>query len=127
MGNLNVLAENKGESIYSNFKLFDKHVTQPGPFKPTGTLDSNYLSLFPQVDDMFCSLHAVRKLPKAVVKETERVISHARRFNDEVARPLVMKEELKTHIDHDYISWTLAKKANEWGFYSLGIPKAFSG
>jgi alkylation response protein AidB-like acyl-CoA dehydrogenase len=127
MGNLNVLAENSGESIYGKFKLFDKHVTEPNPFNPTGKLDKNYLSLFPQIDDLFCSLHAVRKLPKAVVKETQRVITHARRFNEEVARPLVMKEELKTYIDHDHLAWTLTKKANEWGFYSLGIPKAFSG
>ena len=127
MGNLNVLAENKGESIYGKFKLFDKHVTEPGPFNPTGKLDMAYLKLFPQIDDMFCSLEAVRKHPKAVVKETHRVITHARRFNEEVARPLVMKEELKTFIDHDYLAETLMKNANEWGFYSLGIPKAFGG
>ena len=127
MGNLNVLAESGGESIYSKFKLFDEHVTEPGPFKPVGKKDKTYLSLFPQIDDMFCSLHAVRKLPKAVVKETERVVAHTRRFNEEVARPLIMKEELKTFIDHDYLAWTLMQKANEWGFYGLGMPKAFSG
>lgn len=127
MGNLNALAASGGDSIYGNFKRLDKHVTEPGPFKPTGKADRTYLNLFPHIDDMFCSLHAVCKLPKAVVKETQRVIAHTRRFNEEVARPLVMKEELKTFIDHDHLAWTLTQKANEWGFYSLGIPKAFSG
>ncbi|HOO82713.1 MAG TPA: acyl-CoA dehydrogenase family protein [Alphaproteobacteria bacterium] len=81
----------------------------------------------PRFEDSFISLQAIPKIPKLQLRETRALISHARRFNDEVARPMALKTELKTFQDPDYIPWELVNKANEWGFYTMFIPKLFGG
>jgi len=35
--------------------------------------------------------------------------------------------DLKMTRDHDYLPWEFIKKANEWGFYTMFIPKIFGG
>jgi alkylation response protein AidB-like acyl-CoA dehydrogenase len=81
----------------------------------------------PKFDDIACSLTAIRKQPKAILKEAKAVIAIARKFNDEVVRPLTLKLDRKMHEDPDYLAWDFVKKANEWGLYSLFIPKPFGG
>ena len=89
--------------------------------------DKSLLEREQRFEDSFISLQAMPKIPKLQVRETRALISHARRFNDEVARPLALKTELKTFQDPDYIPWELVQKANEWGFYTMFIPKLFGG
>ena len=81
----------------------------------------------PRFEDSFCSMQAIPKIPKIQLKETRTLVSHARRFNDEVVRPLALKTDLKTFQDHDYLPWEIVEKANEWGFYTMFIPKIFGG
>ncbi|HQC20025.1 MAG TPA: hypothetical protein PLR13_11585, partial [Smithella sp.] len=50
----------------------------------------------PRFEDSFCSVQAIPKIPKIQLKETRTLVSHARRFNDEVVRPLALKTDLKT-------------------------------
>ena len=94
IGNSNVVEfrreENNEELIYDKFRFLDERLTEERPFNPTVDRDKTFLNRFPHNDALFCSLHAISKVPKAVVKETERVVSHVRQFNEEVARPLVM-------------------------------------
>ncbi|MCD6569099.1 MAG: acyl-CoA/acyl-ACP dehydrogenase [Deltaproteobacteria bacterium] len=81
----------------------------------------------PRFEDIMCSLNSVPRLPRAIIKETKEVIAIARKFNDEVVRPYALDLDRKKHEDPDYLPWGFVKKANEWGFYTMWIPKIFGG
>ena len=81
----------------------------------------------PRFDDSYCSMQAIPKIPTIQLKEIRELVSYTRRFNDEVVRPLALKTDLKTFQDPEYLPWDLVQKANEWGFYTLLIPKFFGG
>ncbi len=49
----------------------------------------------PNFDDMICSLRAISKQPKKILKETKEVVALARKFNDEVVRPYTAKLDRK--------------------------------
>jgi alkylation response protein AidB-like acyl-CoA dehydrogenase len=85
------------------------------------------LAKFPKFDDTLLSLQYAPRLPKAMVKETKKIIALARKFNQEVTIPYALELDRKTHEDHDFLPWDLIKKANEYGWYSMWIPKVFGG
>ena len=87
----------------------------------------SFISRYPEFEDATLSLHYAPRMPKAMVKETQEVVAIARKFNDEVARPLYLELDRKTHEDPNYFPWDLVKKANEWGFYTMWVPKIFGG
>lgn len=82
---------------------------------------------FPEFADQTLSLRAAPKIPKGLIRETEEIVAYCRKFNEEVARPLSLKLDRKTYEDPNYFPWELAKKVNEWGFYTMWVPKAFGG
>ncbi|MFW6236768.1 MAG: acyl-CoA dehydrogenase family protein [Desulfosudaceae bacterium] len=86
-----------------------------------------FLEQEPRFDDIMCSLHATGKQPKGIIREMKQVMAIARRFNEEVVRPNVDALDLKMHADPDYLPWDFVKTANQWGFYSMFIPKIFGG
>ncbi|MBU0994395.1 MAG: acyl-CoA/acyl-ACP dehydrogenase [Proteobacteria bacterium] len=77
--------------------------------------------------DMNCNLAAVSKQPKGIMKEVKEVVRLARKFNDTVVRPQALEMDRKIHRDPDYLPWEWVKAANEFGFYTLWIPKMFGG
>lgn len=81
----------------------------------------------PAFDDIKLSLRAIPKIPKGMVKETREVIAIARKFNQEVVRPSALALDRKMQENPDHIEWDLVKKANDWGFYTMWIPKIFGG
>ena len=81
----------------------------------------------PRFDDMMVNLLSVPKLPKAVVRETREAVALARKFNDEVVRPYALELDRKMQEDPGYLPWEFVKTANDWGFYSMWIPKMFGG
>ncbi len=81
----------------------------------------------PTYKDMTCSLAAVPRLPRAIVKETEEAIALCRKFNDQVVRPYALELDRIKQKDSDYLPWEFVKKANEWGFYTMWMPKIFGG
>lgn len=81
----------------------------------------------PLAGDLNPSLYCAGRLPAGFAREVDRAVSHARRFNEEVARPIVLAEDLKTFENPDYLPWELVNKANEWGFYTMFIPKIYGG
>lgn len=89
--------------------------------------DKSLLEREPRFADSYCSMQAIPKIPTIQLREIRGLISYTRRFNDEVVRPLALKADLKTFQDPDYLPWDLVEKANEWGFYTLFIPKLFGG
>ena len=81
----------------------------------------------PRFDDLSCALRAVSSQPKGIVREAREVFAIARKFTNEVIRPHVLELDLKMTQDHDYLPWDFVQKANEWGFYTMFIPKIFGG
>ncbi|MFA6011522.1 MAG: acyl-CoA dehydrogenase family protein [Desulfobacteraceae bacterium] len=87
----------------------------------------SYLSQEPLFDDITCSLKATTRQPKAMIAETKKVIAMARKFSDEVLRPYSLEMDRNMQQDPNYLPWDMVKKANEWGFFTLWIPKLFGG
>jgi acyl-CoA dehydrogenase len=87
----------------------------------------SFISRFPRFEDETLSLYYAPRMPRGMIRETEEVIALARKFNEEVARPLSLELDRKTHEDPDYLPVELVKKANEWGFYTMWIPKMLGG
>jgi acyl-CoA dehydrogenase len=85
------------------------------------------ISRDPDFEDAAPMLHYAPRMPKGMIKETHEVVAMARRFNDEVARPLSVELDRRTHEDANYLPWDLVKKANEWGFYTMWVPRIFGG
>jgi acyl-CoA dehydrogenase len=81
----------------------------------------------PAFDDIMLSLRATGKQPKGFINETKRVIAIARKFNEEVTIPGSLELDRKMHEDHNHLAWDYVKKAAEWGFYSMFLPKIFGG
>jgi acyl-CoA dehydrogenase len=73
------------------------------------------------------SLQSVTRLPGALTKEVRKAVDYARRFNDEVARPIILAHDRETFRDPGYMPMELMQKANEWGFYTMFIPKIYGG
>jgi len=81
----------------------------------------------PVIDDITSSLRCMGKIPGGLVEEINEVIRLARQFNDEVAKPYVLELDRKMFDDPTYLAWDFVKKANEWGLYTLWLPKAVGG
>ena len=81
----------------------------------------------PRFNDITCSLRAIGSQPKGIINEAKEVVAIARKFTNEVIRPQVLELDLKMTKDHDYLPWDYVKKANEWGLYTMFIPKIFGG
>ena len=88
---------------------------------------ASILSRFPKFEDTWPGLSYAPHMPKHMVKQTREVIAIARKFNEEVAKPLALKLDRLTHEDPDYLPWELVKEANRRGFYTMWIPKIFGG
>ena len=86
-----------------------------------------FLKKEPEFEDMSLSQQAISKQPAAMLAETRRVIALARKFNEEVVRPHALTLDVTMQKDPNYLPWDFVKKANEWGFYTLWIPKLFGG
>jgi acyl-CoA dehydrogenase len=85
------------------------------------------LSNFPKFEDSYIGLPYAPRMPKLMVKETREVLAIARKFSEEVAKPLALELDRKTHEDPDYMPWELVETANKWGFYTMWIPRMFGG
>lgn len=85
------------------------------------------LNLEPKFENSFLSLQAIPKMPKGILKETKQAIALARKFKEEVIKPIALELDRKTFEDPKYLPWDLIQKANERGFYTMFIPKIFGG
>lgn len=85
------------------------------------------LDMEPKFEDMSCSLMATSKQPVGMIKEIKTVVAMARKFNQEVVEPesLALDKEILKDPGHIPMEWM--KKANDWGFYTLWLPKLFGG
>lgn len=82
---------------------------------------------FPKFEDAYTGLQYAPRLPKGMIKETKQVLAYARKFGDEVIAPNALPLDRKTHEDPEYLPYELMQKANQWGLYTLWVPKLFGG
>jgi acyl-CoA dehydrogenase len=85
------------------------------------------LNCEPRFEDSYLSLQAMPRLPRGMLKETKTALALARKFSYEVIRPLALETDRQTYADPEYLPWDLVEKANEWGFYTMFIPRLFGG
>jgi acyl-CoA dehydrogenase len=97
--------------------------------KLTGKEKKKYLSMEPRPADVLCSIASHLDLPKtkSLYGQIDTVIAIARKFNDEVVRPVYKKIDLEVSRNHEYLCYDFIKEANEWGLFTLFIPKMFGG
>lgn len=81
----------------------------------------------PQFDDITNSLRAIGNQPKGIIQESREVIAIARKFKEEIIRPNILKLDLKMTEDPNFLPWDFVEKANEWGFYTMFMPKILGG
>lgn len=81
----------------------------------------------PEFDDITSAFRAIKKQPAKIVKEAEEVVAIARAFTEDVIRPSSALLDSAVTDDPAYLPWEFVKKANEWGLYTLFIPKIFGG
>ncbi len=73
------------------------------------------------------ALTAGARLPARLLAEIHEATALARAFNAEVVRPLTLQIDQRVLDEPDYLPHELVKAANDRGFYSLWLPKAFGG
>ena len=88
---------------------------------------ASMLSRFPKFEDSYIGLPYAPRMPKHMVKETREVVAIARKFSEEVVKPLAVEIDRKTHEDPGYMPWNLVETANCWGFYTMWVPRMFGG
>ena len=93
----------------------------------TATEKKRYLDLDPKFDDMICNLHATARQPRGIFGEIRKAVAIARKFNQEVVRPLALETERRLQKDPTYVPAELVEAANQWGLYTMWLPKLFGG
>ena len=66
-------------------------------------------------------------LAEGVHKDVKTAIAIARKFNNEVLRPIYLEHGPQVHGGPRLPRLGILKKAGEWGLFSLFIPKLFGG
>ena len=87
----------------------------------------HYMQFEPKFDTMMCSMKAAPKIPAAMIGETKKAVALARKFNEKVVKPYASDLDIEMQKNPDDLPWDFIEKANEWGFYTMWIPKIFGG
>lgn len=85
------------------------------------------LEVEPRVEDVMNSLQGIGRLPAQTYRDVREMVALARKFNDEIVRPVYKQIDLAVYRDNDYLPREVVSEANQWGIYSLWIPKLFGG
>lgn len=77
--------------------------------------------------DILNSLEAQHRLPARIKADFREALNLARKFNDEVVRPIYLEVDRKVMEDNEYLPHDFLKKANDRGLFTLWIPKMYGG
>lgn len=97
------------------------------PWKMSRAEKNALLAQGPRMEEVYNSIEIHHRIAKGVHKDIEKAIAIARKFNNEVLRPMYLDRDLKHMEDHDFLSTDIIKKAGEWRFFTLFVPKLFGG
>ena len=81
----------------------------------------------PKIWEAYNSLECQHRLPGGIHRDVKKAIAIARKFNNEVLRPMYLERDRKHMEDHEFLSWDILKTAGDWRLYSLFIPKLYGG
>ncbi len=95
--------------------------------KPSQSHHTTRASFKPPFNAYTSGLRATAKQPAAIVKESRRIVKIARAFTEDVIRPNAAELDRRLAETPDHLPWSFVEKANEWGFYTLFVPKLFGG
>jgi acyl-CoA dehydrogenase len=93
----------------------------------TKPLASGYPSARLGFMDTLNSMEAQHRLPARIKADFHEAMELARRFNDEVVRPVFREIDRSVMDDNDYLPLDFIRKASEWGLYTRWIPKMYGG
>jgi acyl-CoA dehydrogenase len=92
-----------------------------------GPETSRYFSADLGFMDSLNSLEAQHRLPARIKADFHEATKLARRFNEKVIQPVYQEIDRKIMEDNEYLPVEFIRKANEWGLYTLWIPKMYGG
>ncbi|MDA8140001.1 MAG: acyl-CoA/acyl-ACP dehydrogenase [Desulfobacteraceae bacterium] len=88
----------------------------------------SFLDKQPAFDDFSNTLRGAAKFAnKSILKEVREIVALARKFNQQVVIPYNLELDRKRQADHDFLPWEFVQQANQWGFYTMWIPRFFGG
>lgn len=91
------------------------------------TEKSRYSSAGFSFMDSLNSLEAQHRLPARIKVDFHESTKLARRFIEQVIQPVYQDIDRKIMEDNEYLPVDFIRKANEWGLYTLWIPKMYGG
>jgi len=91
------------------------------------TEKSGYSSAGFSFMDSLNSLEAQHRLPARIKVDFHEATKLARRFIEKVIQPVYQDIDRKIMEDNEYLPVEFIRKANEWGLYTLWIPKMYGG
>jgi len=77
--------------------------------------------------EIFSNLWLARRYPPSYVSHAEEVRERAREFADRHIRPRALEIEKKVSREPAYFDWETLRRACDYRFFSLMIPRAFGG
>ncbi len=91
------------------------------------TEKSGYSSAGFSFMDSLNSLEAQHRLPARIKVDFHEATKLAQRFIEKVIQPVYQDIDRKIMEDNEYLPLDFIRKANEWGLYTLWIPKMYGG
>ncbi len=74
------------------------------PWNMSGKEKRNLLEQGPKIWEAYNSLECHHRLARGVHKDVKTAIAIARKFNNEVLRPIYLETDLMCMEDHDYLA-----------------------
>lgn len=78
-------------------------------------------------DATLLNLRLSKSYPAAYFSHAEEIRNRARDFADRHIRPIALEVEKKVSKDPSYFQWDVMKKACDYRFFSMMIPRSFGG
>lgn len=97
------------------------------PWKMSAREKALLLSQGPRMEEAYNSLEIHHRMAAGLHRDVEKAIAIARKFNNEVLRPVYLERELAHMADHNFLSLDIVKTAGQWRLFTLFVPKLFGG
>ncbi len=111
--------------------ITDRQTEEPtSPFdsiKKVGTTPGETADFPFSMGEVFSTLRHIRTLPTSYFSRAEEVRARASEFSERHIRPIALEIDRKVSRDPGYFHWDLMKKACDYRFLSMIIPRAFGG
>ena len=109
--------------------------TKPSPVhtSPFDAIESVEISAknvadFPfSMDEALSNLRLANAFPSSYFSHAEEIRNRARDFSTRHIRPIALEVEKRVSADPNYFNWDVMKKACDYRFFSMMVPRSFGG